>query len=66
MKNFVYENPDCDAAGSSVCIGTIVKRYPLSEGNAILCLRHFHTERLSAIQQGVKPAEWNTADAIAD
>lgn len=59
--NYVYENPNCNAAGTSVCIGTEVKRYPLSEGNAILCLRHFHTERLSAIQQGIKPPEWKTA-----
>jgi hypothetical protein len=61
-----YENPACDAAGAHTCIGTTVKRYPLSEGAAILCIRHFHTERLSDIRQGIKPAEWNTADTYAE
>lgn len=56
--NYVYENPACDAAGTSVCIGTAVQAYPLSEGNAMLCLRHFHSERLAMLQQGIKPAEW--------
>jgi hypothetical protein len=59
MERTTYENPACDAAGTTTCIGTTVKRYPLSEGNAILCLRHFYCERLADIQQGIKPAEWS-------